>query len=119
MKRLLIISLLMLAPVSALAANFKGFESKATGLKAEYPAKWERIDNEAGFLVTFVPPAEKGKDPYANYTGFIVHPLNGDMATLEDYTALSVKEAKGDPKAKILETAPAQFAGQQGHRMTG
>jgi hypothetical protein len=101
------------------AQDYKLYESKAAGLKAKVPAKWERIDNENGFLAMFVPPTQKGGDPYANYMGFFVQKLKTPVTTLEEYTALSKKEVKADVYAKLLESGSAVLAGQTGHRMTG
>jgi len=101
------------------AKELKPYESKAAGLKAQVPAKWERRDNINGFLSMFIPPAEKGQDPYANYMGFFVHKLNAPMTTMEAYTEFSEKEVKADPNAALLESDTTVLSGLSGHRMTG
>lgn len=97
-KRLFVVLLLFVVLVSAFAYfaassrpdagagkdGYAVFENAALGLKAEYPARWQTLEDVRGVAVVFHSPLESAEDRYNDNVHVIVEDVSGQPGLTVD-----------------------------------
>ncbi len=103
-KRLFVVLLVFVVLVSAFAYfaaskkdagetkdGFAAYENAALGLKAEYPARWQTLEDVRGVAVVFHSPLESAEDKYNDNVHVIVEDVSGQPGlTAEAYAASGI-----------------------------
>ena len=126
-KNILISLWILLAVVFVSAAGwyiyylsqYKTYQDSQLKFSIKYPSQWQMKDHYLGTAVTFIRPRQSALEVFQPNVNMTVQEVPDQIATLESYSEVALKQMKAvfQKKINILEDKDFEFGKRKGHRL--
>ncbi len=100
------------------AVQFEIYENSDFDIAIDYPSDWDVSEQVPGAIVAFLSPIESDSDIFRENLNIILQDLSDNPMTLDEYTALSLKQAEQLlTDFKLIESNAAALAGNPAHKI--